>query len=315
MNSDKGQLRKVCVVGATGFLGAHLVRELLRRGVHVVAAKRPTSNTWRLTELLGKIDVVDISLDEAGSVHSVLDRHGPQCVINAAAYGVSPSESDPVRLVATNTTAASTLLEAAARTGARRFIHLGSCFEYGQLEFPLRENDTLKPSTLYGATKAAASLILPAMGRDLGIETVVFRLFGCWGPLESEFRIVPQIIKACLNRQPLVLTGCEQVRDYSYAPDVAADVVGLALEERPLLPSVMNIGTGEPLVLRDFVLSIASELGGEDLMRFGGRPHRPQEMMHLVADVSQAHRLCGPGRRTRFELALQETVAEFRKRE
>lgn len=101
---------------------------------------------------------------------------------------------------------------------------------------------------------------------------------------------MPQVIRACLDRRPLSLTGCDQVRDYSYVEDMADWICRIALLDRFPEGQVVNLGTGE-VKLKDFVLSIARELGGESLMKFGTLPYRTSEMKRLVADTTKQHRL------------------------
>jgi nucleoside-diphosphate-sugar epimerase len=185
------------------------------------------------------------------------------------------------------------VLAAAARHGAQRFLHIGSCFEYGSKPEPITEEELLTPTALYGATKAAATLLVIERARSLNVPLVIARPFGMWGPGEGPHRLVPQIIAACVNREPLNLTACDVIRDYTYVEDMAANI--LALAQTPGIPpgTIVNMGSGQGIRLRDFVLSVARVLDGADLMRFGVLPHRPTEMPSLVADVTRMRELLG----------------------
>jgi nucleoside-diphosphate-sugar epimerase len=185
------------------------------------------------------------------------------------------------------------VLSAAARYGVRRFVHVGSCFEYGSKAGQIAEDTVPTPTAIYGASKAAATVLLKERAHALGICLLVVRPFGIWGPGEAANRLIPQVVSACLNRSPLELTSCEVIRDLTYVEDMAANILQLALLEALPAGTVVNVGSGQGTVLRDFVLSVAELLGGVDLMQFGALRYRPTEMPSLVADITRLHQLLG----------------------
>ncbi len=279
---------KVLVTGATGFLGAHVVRELLHRGYSVMAACRASSDTWRLDAVMESIELVELDLVDTGSVGRVFSRHRPEAVVHCAAYGVSYGESDVDRAVAVNIKGTYELVRAASSSGVSRFIHTGSCFEYGDKDHPVGEGDVPAPTGIYGATKVSATLMALAEAAGSGLELVVVRPFGMWGLLEDVRRLVPQVVRACICNTPLALTGCEQVRDYSHVSDIAGMMVSiLGCEDFPS-GRILNLGSGRKTVLREFVLKVVRTLGADErLMRFGELPYRPDEMRMLVADTTR----------------------------
>lgn len=114
-----------------------------------------------------------------------------------------------------------------------------------------------------------------------------------WGAAEAAYRLVPQIVTACLSGSRLNLTPCDVIRDYTYVEDIADDILSLALLAEFPAGQIVNVGSGESVLLREFVRTIASHLHGEHLMNFGALAHRPTEMPSLVADVTKLHRLLG----------------------
>lgn len=190
------------------------------------------------------------------------------------------------------------VLTSAAKYGTKRFVHVGSCFEYGNQSGLIPEDAPLNPTALYGATKAAATLLVRERARALGLDLMVLRPFGMWGPRERPYRLIPQVLEACLEGRPLKLTACEVLRDYSYVEDMAQWILALATLPEVEQGMVVNVGTGHGVLLRDFVLSIARLLGGEELMKFGELPYRPTEMISLVADNRLFNSLIGTRRST-----------------
>jgi len=290
---------RILVTGGSGFLGRHIVSLARAQGHDVVAGQRVADRSGTI-----RLDVRD-----EGSIDAALRAVSPDLIINCAAYGVNYADQDFDAALAVNVLGALSLLEAAARFGAQRFVHVGSCFEYGSKPGPIREDAVLAPTATYGATKAAATLLLGERARALGIELLVVRPFGMWGPGEPGHRVVPQLIAACRSRTPLDLTSCEVIRDYTYVEDMAAYVLAVASVRDLRGVSIVNLGSGRGVVLRDFIVAMARLLNGEALLRFGALPHRPTEMQSLVADVSLMRRLVGTLPMTSLGTGVQRMIS------
>jgi nucleoside-diphosphate-sugar epimerase len=221
-----------------------------------------------------------------------LQKASASIIIHCAAYGLNYAQQDAWQALAVNVEGSLRLMEAAQSHGIRRFVHVGTCFEYGSYDVPIKEEFALRPTGLYGATKAAASVLMEQRAAALGVELLVVRPFCIWGAGDAPYHLVPQVIDACISGTPLKLTPCEVVRDYMHVEEVADRILRLALMTDPVkMPSTVNVGSGRGWVLRDFILAIAKEFGGEHLMQFGALPYRSTEMSALVADTSRLRML------------------------
>lgn len=291
--------QRILVTGARGFLGSHIVARARTDGREVVAAYRGASGTG--TALL---DVCD-----AESVDAAFRDFSPSVVIHCAAYGVNYAEQELDSALAVNVGGSLCVLAAAARYEVRRFVHLGSCFEYGSHAGLISEDTALNPTAVYGASKAAATILMRERAQALGVPLVVARPFGMWGPGEAAHRLIPQVIAACVNHSELKLTPCEVIRDYTYVEDMAANILALALADNVAPGTIVNIGTGQSVTLRDFVLAIAKLFAAEELMRFGVLDYRATEMTSLVADVSRMHELLGDRPKTPLAVGVRRMMA------
>jgi nucleoside-diphosphate-sugar epimerase len=293
----------ILVTGARGFIGSHVVAWARGRGLRTNAGYRGARGPG----------VIHLDVCDAANVHAAFEKVAPALVVHCAAYGVNYAEQDLNRALAVNVRGSLNVLEAAARCGTRRFVHLGSCFEYGSHAGFIREDAALNPSAIYGATKAAATLLMRERAAALGVPLIVARPFGTWGPGEAAHRIAPQVLTACLTRSTLDLTACDVLRDYTYVEDMAACIGSLLLVSDIAPEVVVNVGSGEQVVLRDFVLAIARMFDAESLMRFGARAHRPTEMASVVADVSRLRELMGVIPKTPFAEGVRRTMAHMRR--
>lgn len=278
---------KILVAGATGFLGAHIVRQLLKQKDHVFAACRTSSDSWRLEDVKHLMRLVEMDLLNTDSINKALTLCCPEAVINCAAYGVQLEDQDPLQAINVNIRGTYHLVDASVRAGVSRFIHIGSCSEYGIKNHTIREDELLEPTSIYGVTKAAASLMVLEIGRNKKMPALVVRPFNLWGLFEPSHRLVPQVIKSCLLRQPLQLTGGDQARDYTHVSDMAGLITHLLKTDNFPEGQIINAGSGSPVKLREFVSRIAGTLNGEERMLFGKLPYRHHEGMMLVPDVSK----------------------------
>jgi nucleoside-diphosphate-sugar epimerase len=277
---------RVLVTGGSGFLGGHIFRRLTAYGIESAAGVRQAD--------VGSDRSMHLDVTDARSVDAALKLVRPTHVINCAAYGVDQRRQDCAEAFAVNVKGAVDLIEAAKRAGVSCVVHVGTCSEYSGSNDPISEDALQRPHNLYALSKAAGTLAALDAGARLGIRVIVVRPFGLWGPGEPGFRIIPQVVAACQEKVPLALTECDVVRDYSFVADAADWILHLMLDS-PVQPStVVNIGSGKPLLLRDFVLAVAERLGGIDLMEFGKRPQRPNEPRSVIADIGRLERLIGP---------------------
>lgn len=294
------------VCGGAGFVGSHLVRRAIAHGCPVFVADRATAPWERLDDCAGQFERISVDLLDTAAVKDVFEHSQPKIVVNCAAYGVDYAQQDPVLAVRINVEVPAILYGAARQ--ANRFVHIGSAYEYGSSDTPIDEAHPCNPTTLYGTTKAAGSLVLRNRASAGGPLLGIVRPFGIWGPGEGDHKLVPQVVNACLARIPLDLTTCDIVRDYTYVVDMVDMILTYAFHPEFNAIPILNIGTG-PRLLRDFITEAARVLDGEDLMRFGSKPHRPDEMQFVAANTTLLNSLLPNAKRTPVEHGVTAMAA------
>ena len=162
------------------------------------------------------------------------------------------------------------LARGAVDAGVRRFIGIGTCFEYDLTGGVLSINTPLKPVTLYASAKAATYLSLLSLFAQKNIEFVWCRLFYLYGEGENKNRLVSYIRYQLENNQIAELSSGNQIRDFMDVAAAGRIIVDLALNMS--ICGAINICSGIPVTVRQLAEKIADEYGKRELLLFGARP-------------------------------------------
>lgn len=298
------------VTGASGFLGAHLVRRLIAAGAEVAILVRDPQRMLRLQTLhmpLSNVWVGDV-LDRE-QVQAALAEWQPEVVYHLAAAGVNPAASTPAEVVQSNVLGTLNVLEACRGLAIRRFVYAGSCAEYGSGR-DLSEDRLPAPTNVYGASKAAAGLLVQTYGRTYGLPTVWLRPFMIYGPLERRSRLVIHTILTALSGEDVRMTGGEQERDFVYVEDVVEGFVRAADDTYPAaVGETINLSSGEGVPIREVVALILEIMGHPVKAVLGALPYREGEMWQQSGDNTRARRLLGWAPRVGLREGLERTIA------
>lgn len=286
-------LRRVAIVGATGFIGRWVADAVLARGDAALLLARDAgalAAAFRGMSGEMQLGVADARSPEA--LRDTLDAFSPSLVVNLAGYGVDRGERDPVAATLVNVTLPRVLAEWAAHGGAR-LVHIGSALEYGTASGDLREDTRATPTTLYGETKLAGTEAVTEVGDRTGARVMTARLFTVYGVGEHPGRLLPSIIEARITGAALPLSEGRQRRDFCYVEDVADGLLRLA--DAPVRPGeIVNLATGVLHTVRDFALAAAKALGVESSqLQFGAVAVRAEEMVHDPVSIARLRELTG----------------------
>ena len=304
---------RALVTGAAGFIGHHLVLELLRRGYDVIAVDNfYSAPRERLTALAVGADVAEADVRDGTALRKCM--RGVDVVFHEAALAsVQQSILDPVLTNDVNVGGTIAVMEAAAATRVRRVILAGSASVYGDNPvLPLAETEVPRPQSPYAVSKLAAEYYLHAQGALSGVESVALRYFNVFGPGQDPSSayaaVVPKFILAALSGQPPIVNGDgRQTRDFTYVADVVTANLQAATASGAN-GGTFNIGCGRRFSLLHLIATIESIVGRPLHPIFGAS--LPADVRDSQADIRKAARVLQYVPRVPFELGVRQTILE-----
>jgi nucleoside-diphosphate-sugar epimerase len=256
--------RRLLLTGATGFVGTQVVRELTSRNIPVTAVVREGRQPPNDIDAI--VTTPDLFVESVEWWADVC--RGIDTVVHIAWYA-EPGKylQSPRNLDCLSGTL--NLARGAAKAGVRRFVGIGTCFEYDLAACRLTIDTPIRPLTLYSGAKAAAYMTLSQWLPLNAVEFCWCRLFYLYGEGEDERRLVPYLHTRIAAGKFAELTNGEQIRDFldvREAGRLIADAT-LGVTQGPV-----NVCSGVPVTVRQLAERVADEYGRRDLLLFGARP-------------------------------------------
>lgn len=299
---------KVVVTGGAGFIGANLCRALTERHDVVVLDDLSTGSAANLAGL-------DLDLQ----IGSVLDTEhvrrvcrGAETIVHLAAVPSVPrSLENPRRSHDVNVTGTVAVLDVAREVGAHVVVASSSSVYGSNPALPKTEDLVCRPTSPYGASKLAAESYTIACQGSFGLETVAFRFFNVYGPLQAPGHayaaVVPSFASAALRGIPLTIYGDgTQTRDFTFV-DTVVGVLTKAVGERTVTPSPVNLAFGTRTSLNHLVGLLADTLGRP--LEVAYRPPRPGDVPHSQASPAALRALYPDVRPVSLRAGLLRTLS------
>lgn len=303
------------VTGGAGFIGSHLVEQLL-------------SEQWQVTVIDNfdpyydrsiKVDNLeqcrrrgDFTFIEADIRHARALRDLPAgwdvIVHFAAKAGVRPSIQDPIAYQETNVCGTQNLLELAKERGVRQFVFASSSSVYGINPFvPWREDQSvLQPISPYASTKVSGELLGHVYSHLYGIRFLALRFFTVYGPRQRPDLAIHAFAKLILDGKPLRVFGDGTTRrDYTYAADVVSGIRAAMEYDRSSYEAV-NLGNRRTVSLMEMIETLERALGRKATLEH--LPEQPGDVPQTYADIGKAQQLLGYCPATSFPEGIQKFV-------
>ena len=319
-------MKNILITGGAGFIGSHLVDQLLSEGewrVSVVddfndfydpgikranVSRHEKNPNYRLFEA----DIRDQT-----ALKRIFAENDFTCIVHLAARaGVRPSLDLPQLYAETNINGTLNLLQLAREHGIRQFVFGSSSSVYGiSAKLPFSEDDPVRqPISPYAATKGAGELLCHTYAHLYGIRSVCLRFFTVYGPRQRPDLAIHKFARLISEGKPIPVFGDGTTRrDYTFIDDIIAGVrasIDYVGDSEKSGYEVINLGESRTVELRELISILEKELGMKAVI--DRQPLQPGDVPQTYADISKARELLGYNPRTQIEEGIKRFVEWFR---
>ncbi len=304
------------VTGGGGFIGSHIVEELLRRNETVTVIDNfSTGKHENVDPFADDVEIIEADIAEAKNLAQFLK--GVDYVIHQAAIpSVPKSMADPVKSHHANVDGTLRLLVACREAGVKRVVYASSSSLYGDSPtLPKHEGMMPNPLSPYGAQKLFGEMYCQVFTKAYGLETVSLRYFNVFGPRQdatSQYSgVLALFIPAVLQgRRPTIYGDGLQSRDFTYVKNVAEANL-LACKVSGVAGQVFNVACGDRITVNSMLQQI-NKITGNDITPIYADA-RAGDIKHSQADITRAREHLGYQPKVGFEEGLRNTIEWYRK--
>lgn len=308
---------QVVVTGGAGFIGSHLVRELVDRGFSVkVIDNLSTGKKENIEDILENIEFIEGDIRDI----DILNKHFAKTKVvfhQAALPSVPRSINNPIASNDHNINGTLNVLVAARDQKVKRVIYASSSSAYGNTDAEYK-TETLpsNPLSPYALTKFTGEVYCKLFTRLYGLETVSLRYFNVFGPKQDPNNqyaaAIPLFINLMLKGEsPTIFGDGEQSRDFTYVKNNVEANIAAALSDKGAGETI-NIACGESITLNQLISEINANLK-TNIKPIYKEP-RAGDVKHSKADIKKAKSILGYKPTVYFSNGLRETIAWYKKR-
>lgn len=304
-------MKRALVIGAAGFVGGYLIKELRKfHDMEVFATKLPNSQ-WEST--LAR--VYDLDIMEKDDIVDLLFEIRPDYIFHLAAQSsVGVAWKCPGMTVDVNIKGSINVMDAIRELYYKpRILLIGSGEEYGHIEegeTPIRENNPLRPGNIYAATKVCQNMIGHIYSQAYDMELVLVRAFNHIGPGQAPLFVVSDFCKQVAEiernlREPVMRVGnLAARRDFTDVRDVVKAYIKLVQIGIP--GETYNIGRGQAIAIKDLLQMIVEKSKADIKVEIDPAKIRPVDVPVIEADTRKIYDLTG----WKPEIPLEQTISE-----
>ena len=310
--------KKVLVTGASGFIGSHLVEELVKSGAEVRAfihynSRSDYGNLKFIDEEIRK-EITILFGDIRDSFAIKTSVKSMDVIFHLAALiGIPYSYFAPQSYVDTNIQGTLNILQASLEEEVEKVIHTSTSEVYGTARYvPIDENHPLNAQSPYAATKIAADKLAESYYLSFGLPVATIRPFNTFGPRQSARAVIPTILTQLIaGGESIRIGSLSPVRDFNYVKDITRGFIAIA-ESDGTVGKVTNVGSGSGITVGEILERCFDLTGRRPEVTCDDDRVRPanSEVMELVCDNTKARKVTGWTPKYSLRDGLKET-AEF----
>ncbi len=301
---------EILVTGGAGYIGSHMVRQLIRDGLKPVIIDNLSNGFKEFVPNTG-IPFYEANISDRETLKKIFSKHQIEAVINFAAFiEVGESVKNPLKFYANNVSNTLILLEEIIKAGVNKFIFSSTAALFGEPEYvPIDEKHILKPINPYGRSKLMVEQILGDFEASYNLQYGCLRYFNASGADSEggigeshnpETHLIPIVLQAALGkREKIMINGNDYdtpdgtcIRDYVHVTDLAdAHLLLLKYMQKGGKERYFNLGTGQGSSIMEIIKMVEKVTNLNVPFEFA--PRRVGDPSRLIADGSKARDILG----------------------
>jgi UDP-glucose 4-epimerase len=289
--------RKALVIGGAGFIGSHIVDELLDRKIETFVIDNLSTGSLENLKQHDGNNLLHIIIGDAKNIEKLMSGVYDIDVVfhEAAIASITRSISEPMVVHDVNVNMSLEIMNFCVAHKVRRLVFASSAAVYGVIKGKASEESVCRPYSPYGATKLAVEDYLSAYYHTFGLETVALRYFNVFGPrqkLNDYSGVITVFINQLMNKQiPTIFGDGLQTRDFINVKDIVQANM-LCMDSKNAVGEMFNVATGNPTSILELLLTIKSATGTENIPhKFD--PPRPGDVKFGLANAEKIMKAIG----------------------
>lgn len=302
---------KALVTGGAGFIGSHIVDELIGRGIETfVIDNLSTGSLGNLSQNKGN-ELLHVLIGDVKNTADLLGDEKIDVVFHEAAIASVPkSVTDPMLVHDVNVNMTLELMNYCVRSGVKKFVFASSAAVYGVVEDKAKEEFVCRPYSPYGATKLCVENYLNAYYETYGLQSVALRYFNVYGPrqtINDYSGVITVFIRNLLLGQiPTIHGDGSQVRDFVFVKDIVQANM-LAMESQNVAGTMFNVASGNSVSIKE-LLETLQRVTNTAYLGYQFGPSRKGDVKFGRASIDKIQRYLGFSAKVSPELGLRQTV-------
>jgi len=296
--------KKVLIVGGTGFIGYHLIKNFKKK--YEIISLSVNKNTQN--KIKG-IKYIFFDFTKKKNL-KILDNYFFDYVINLGGY---VDHFNKKKTTDNQYLGVKNLLNYLIKKQIKSFIQIGSSAEYGITKSPQREKSKCKPKLIYGKAKFQATKYVQKISRKKLVTGIILRLYQVYGPMQPNNRFLPTVINKCLNNKNYLCHEKGVCRDFLYIDDFIV-LINRILNKKKInnyAGQIFNVGFGKPIDLNIVAKKIELECkGGKQLKKKAKL--RIDEPKVIFPDISRVKKVFNWKPKVTFKIGLRKTIEYYR---
>ena len=299
-------MRKILVIGGTGFIGYHIIKEAKKRNysIYSISLKNPKKKRF-----LQKVNYIKADISKYNQLKKKLSKNFDY-VVNAGGYGIHPKHGkDGDKLIRSHYLGLRNILKVLNLKKVKKFVQIGSSSEYGKVSSPIKETTTCKPKTPYSIAKFLCTKYLINLYLKSNFPVTIFRLFQVYGSKQDENRVIPFIINNCLKDKSFSTTAGSQICDFCHIDDIV-NVVFKSFKNKRSNGEIINIGSGQPIQLKKIFKLIIKKIG-KGKVKIGGLNYEKEKNKISFPSIARAKKILKWKPNITFEKGINNTIESY----